>query len=151
MAAVLLQKNDQVEEHLIAFFSKILRDGELKHDIMGKQAYALVKALRDFRIYILHSHITAYFPSSMVKSILTQPDLEGRRAKWIVVLLEYDIEIKPTKLIKGKGLAKMMTDSNCDSLQLNFLTGQLNQLDTEVQVMPDFFVSPWYVDIVYVL
>ena len=65
--------------------------------------------------------------------------------KWIAVLLEYDIEIKPTKtLIKGRGLAKMMTDSNYDSLQLNFLSGQLNQLDTEVQVMPDFSISPWH-------
>ena len=68
---------------------------------MEKQAYALVKALKDFRIYILHSHIISYVPSSVVKSILTQPDTEGRRAKWIAMLLEYDREIKPTKLIKG--------------------------------------------------
>ena len=122
MAEVLLQKKDWGEEHPIAFFSKILRDGELKYDIMEKQAYALVKALKDFRIYILHSHITAYVPSNVVKSILTQLDPEGRRAKWIAVLLEYDIEIKPTKLIKGKGLAKMMTDSHCDSLHLNFFS-----------------------------
>ena len=45
----------------------------------------------------------------------------------------------------------MMTDSHCDSLQLKFLTSQSNQLDTEVQVMPDFSISPWYADIVYVL
>ena len=44
-----------------------------------------------------------------------------------------------------------MTDSNCDSLQLNFLSGQLNQLDIEGQVMPNFSISPWYADIVYVL
>ena len=50
------------------------------------------------------------------------------------MLLEYDIEIRTTKLIKGQGLAKMMT----------------NQLDTGVQVMSDFFVSPWYSDIVCV-
>ena len=36
VAAVLLQKNDQGEEHPIAFFSKILRDGELNYDIMEK-------------------------------------------------------------------------------------------------------------------
>ena len=79
----------------------MLRDGELKYDIMEKQAYALIKALKDFRIYILHSHVVAYVPSSVVKTILTQPDPKGRRPKWIAVLLEYDIEIKPTKLIKG--------------------------------------------------
>ena len=83
---------------------------------MEKQAYTLVKALKDFRIYLLHSHIIAYVPSSVVKSILTQLDPEGKRAKWVTVLLEYDIEVKPTKLIKGQWLAKMMIDSHCDFL-----------------------------------
>ena len=145
----MLQKNDQGEEHPIAFFSKILRDGELKYDVMEKQAYALVKALKYFRIYILHSHIISYVPSNVVKSILTQPDPEGRRAKWNAVILEYDIEIKPTKLIKGQGLDKMMIDSHYDSLHLNFLASQSNQLDVDMQVIPDFALSPWYADIVY--
>jgi hypothetical protein len=68
----------------------------------------LVKTLKEFRIYILHSHTVAYVPSSSVKDILTQLDPEGKVGKWIAVLLEYDINIKPTKLIKGKGLAKLM-------------------------------------------
>ena len=50
IAAILLQKNDQGEEHPIAFFSKMLRYGELKYDIMEKQAYALIKALKCFII-----------------------------------------------------------------------------------------------------
>ena len=48
------------------------------------------------------------------------------------MLLEYDIEIKATKLIKGKGLAKMMTDSHCDSLQLIFLAGQSDWVEAEM-------------------
>ena len=31
-----------------------------------------------------------------------------------------DIEIKPTKLIKGQGLAKLMVESNCHALDINF-------------------------------
>ena len=65
-----------------------------------------------------------------MKGILTQPDPDGRRAKWIATVLEYGIEINPTKLVKGQGLAKMMTNSNCESLQINFLSHQSNQLDT---------------------
>ena len=87
VVVVLLQKNDRGEEQPIAFFSKILRDGELKYSIMEKQAYALVKALKYFRIYLLHSHIISYVPSSVAKSILTQPDPEGKRAKWVAVIL----------------------------------------------------------------
>jgi hypothetical protein len=74
---------------------------------MEKQAYALVKALKEFRVYILHSHIVAYVPSNVVKDILTQSDPEGRRGKWITILLEYDLEIKPTKLSKAKGFPSL--------------------------------------------
>ena len=80
----------------------------LNYNIMDKQSFVLVKAIKDFRVYILHSHTIAYVPNSVVKDILTQDNLDGRRGKWIAVILEYDIEIKPTKLIKGQGLGKLM-------------------------------------------
>ena len=86
---------------------------------MEKQAYALIKALKEFRVYILHSHVVAYVPYATVKDIMTRSYPDGRRAKWIVVLLEYDLEIKPTKIIKGQGLAKLMTQSNYDALEIN--------------------------------
>ena len=44
-----------------------------------------------------------------------------------------------------------MTDSNCESLQLNFLSSQSHQLDTGVEVMIDFTTYPWYSDIVHVI
>ena len=96
---MLLQKNEEGYEHPIAFYSKTLRDAPLKYNILEKQAF---KALKDFSMYILHSHTFAYVPSIAVKDILTQPDLESRRAKWIVVLLEYDLEINHTNPIKGQ-------------------------------------------------
>ena len=63
----------------------------------------------------------------MVKDILTQLDPDGRRGKWIVVLLEYDLEIKPTNLVKGQGLAKLMDQTNFDVLGINFLVEVLGQ------------------------
>jgi len=53
--------------------------------------------------------------------IYSQDNLDGRRGKWIDVILEYDIDIKPTKLIKGQGLAKLMVESNFHALDINFL------------------------------
>jgi len=49
----------------------------------------------------LYSHIVAYVPNVVVKDILTQDGPDGKRGKWIAATLEYDLEIKPTKLIKG--------------------------------------------------
>ena len=86
---------------------------------MEKQDFSLIKALKDFKVYILHSHTVVYVPSIAVKDILTQPDLEGRRAKWIAILLEYDLEIKHTKLVKGQGLAKLMTQSRIYFSEIN--------------------------------
>eukprot|EP00253_Pinus_taeda_P001603 PITA_01603 len=106
IAVVLLQKDDQGNEKPITFFSRALRDAPLKYQIMEKQAYALVKAIKDFRVYILYSHVIAYVPNSVVKDKLTQEGLEGKRGKWIASILEYDIEIKPTKLIKGQDVKK---------------------------------------------
>ena len=53
---------------------------------MEKKACALVKALKDFRVYILHSHIIAFVPHSVVKDILIQ-DPDGKRGKLIAVIL----------------------------------------------------------------
>jgi len=38
---------------------------------MDKQAYTLVRALKEFRVYILHSHIIAQVPSASIKEVLT--------------------------------------------------------------------------------
>jgi hypothetical protein len=91
IAAVLLQKNSEGYEHPIAFFSKALRDVALNYKIMEKQAFALVKAIKYFMVYILHSHTIAYVSNVVVKDILTQDNLDGRRGKWIAVILEYYI------------------------------------------------------------
>lgn len=76
----------------------------------------------------MHSHITTYVPSATIKEILTRSDPDGRKAKWIVVLLEYDLEIKPTKIFKGQGLAKLLTQSNYDALEINLLDVDLTSI-----------------------
>ena len=105
---------------------------------------------------MLQSSITTFVPSSSVKEILVQPDSEGKRGKWIVKLLEYDLHINPTKLIKGKGLAKLLSESNCKVLKLHHI---FTQSDTPIiqpgqdnlQVFENYSSSPWYKKIIYFL
>eukprot|EP00253_Pinus_taeda_P036245 PITA_36245 len=141
IVVALLQKDHQGNEKPIAFFSRALRDAPLKYQIMEKKVYALVKAFKDFKIYILYSHVIAYVPNSVVKDILTQEGLEGKRGKWITSILEYDIEIKPTKLIKGQGLAKLMSETNFQALDINELENE-KELATP-QISEVFLQSPW--------
>jgi hypothetical protein len=121
VAVVLLQKNVEGLEQPISFFSQALRDAEIKYDIMEKQAYTLVKSLKAFRVYVLHSKIIVYVPSASVKEILIQPDIDGRRSRWITKILEFDLEIKPTKLIKGQGLARLLAKPNREALGVSFI------------------------------
>jgi hypothetical protein len=67
--------------------------------------------------------------------------------------LEYDLEINPTKLIKGQGLANLMVQSNCDVLGINFIVDLLEnpQQETTAQVSQNFIDSLWYTEIIYVL
>lgn len=125
----------------------------MKYNIIEKQALALVKALKDFQVYILHSHILAYVPNATVKDVLIQTDLEGRWEKWIAIMLEYDLEIKPTKLIKGQSLARLLVESNLHALDINIIAtmSEDEEESSLIQVSEIFIQSLWYSDIVYVL
>jgi len=80
---VLLQNNEEGFQQPIAFFSKSLRYVELKYDIMEKKSYTMVKALKSFRTYMLHSKVIAYVPTYVVKDILIQPNSDGKRGWWL--------------------------------------------------------------------
>ena len=109
--------------------------------------------MKDFQVYILHSHILAYVPNAAVKDVLVQTDLERRRGKWIAALLEYDVEINPTKLVTGQGLAKLMAESNLHALDINLIAAMSDENEeiSSIQVSEMFALSPWYSDIIYVL
>ena len=40
------------------------------------------------------------------------------------MIMKYDVEINPTKLVKGQGLAKLLDDSNCEALGLHLMAEQ---------------------------
>ena len=102
-------------------------------------------------MYIIHSHIIPYVPNIVVKDILSQ-DPDGKRGKWIATILEYDLEIKPTKLIKGQGLAQLMAESNLQALDINMVDALDEQEELPAPTVEEQFQnSPWYANILYVL
>ena len=144
----------------MAFFSKTLRDAELRYDLIEKQAYALIKSLKAFRIYILHFKVIAYVLSTSLKDVLAQPDIDGKRAKWIEKLIEFNIEVKPTKLVKGQGLAKLMAEENCSLLNINCMGsnsgGERTEEATEEQeqnqsLAKNLATCEWYSSVVIFL
>ena len=81
-----------------------------------------------------------------------QKDPKGSRGKWIVAMLEYDLEIKPTKLIKGQGLEKMMEESNLHVVDINMISALFDEeVGLKTQVSQISLSSPWYANIFYVI
>jgi hypothetical protein len=156
VAAILFQKNEEGFEHRIAFFNKSLKEVELRYDILEKQAYAMVKALKDFITYVVHSNIIAYMPTNVIKDISVQPDNNGRRGRWLAKIQEFDLEVRLTKLVKGQGLARLLTESNFRVLRINNLKSHdflldIDEIDDQIPMIyieDKFSSSTWYRDIV---
>ena len=72
----------------------------------------MVKALKNLCFYILHSHSIVHVPDVVVKSVLTQQDIGcNARGAWVAKIQEYNLEIKPTKLIRGNFLCRAITEN----------------------------------------
>lgn len=127
-----------------------MRDVKLKYNLIEKQAYALVKDLKYFWVYVLHSKVIDFVPNIVVKDVLLQPDTEGKRCRWIAKVLEFDVHIRPTKLVKGQGLARLMAESNCKAPNLNVdsVDGEIKEGISEY---PNIFHYNRYKEIVYFL
>ena len=93
--------------------------------------------MKTFRIYILHAKVLAYVPSATLKDVLTQPDIDGKRAKWISKLIEFDIEVKPTKIVKGLGLAKLMAKKRCVLMETKFTVVKSARVHTMIAAEVD--------------
>ena len=59
------------------------------------------------------------FKNHSIVDAIKHPDIYGNRAKWIAKFIEFNIEVKPTKLVKRQDLAKLMAEENCNLLDIN--------------------------------
>jgi hypothetical protein len=116
----------------------------------------MVKSLKDFRTYVLHSKIIAYVPTNEIKDVLVEPDNDGRRGRWLAKIQEFDLEVKPTKLVKGQGLERLLAESNFRVLGINNFELHDSLIDVEeiddqaptIQIEDKFSSSAWCSDIV---
>lgn len=56
-------------------------------------------------------------PFPAVQNLLVQKDLGEKRANWVTTLQEYHLEIKPSKIVRGKGLCKLIVEGNDDEMR----------------------------------
>lgn len=104
---VLTQKDAQKGgEHPTAFHSKTLKDYEARYNFVEKQALATVKGLKKFRHFIACNKTMVYVAHPTIREYIMEDDITEKRANWITKILEYDVDIRPTKLVRGRGLCE---------------------------------------------
>jgi hypothetical protein len=128
-----------------------LQGPELNYPSIEKHAYVVYKAVKHFRSYILKNHTKVIVPHPVVRSLFTQQEMGERRGNWMVVIQEFDLDIKPTKIVRGQGLCKLVAESQ--DLIESENSGWDNELSlwcSEVMYIPPEKDS-WYTDLSYFL
>ena len=141
--AVLGQRKDN-RFHVIYYASRTLSEAQLNYTTTEKEMLAVVFAVDKFRSYLLGSKITIYTDHSAIRHLLAKKDAKPRLIRWVLLLQEFDLEIKDKKGSKNlvadhlsrlenkvESARKPISDSFSDEFLL-----VLQHLD-----------APWYVDI----
>jgi hypothetical protein len=111
LVAVLTQKDDDNKEAPISFMSTNIQWDELNYPVIDKKAYAVYKAMKQFRSYILKNHTKVIVPHPAVQSLFSQHEMEERRGNWMEVVQEFDLDTKPAKILKEQRLCKLAAKS----------------------------------------
>ena len=147
VGAILGQKIDK-KPHDIYYASKTINDAQLNYTTIEKELLAVVFALDKFRLYLVRSLVIIYTNHSAPNYLLTKPDAKAQLIRWILLLQEFNIEIKDKKWVENivvDHLSRLLTDDEAkDSLPINehFPDEQLFQITTHTNPS-----VPWYVDI----
>ena len=96
VGAVLGQRKDKTF-HAIHYASKVLNEAQINYATTEKELLAIVYALEKFRSYLIGSKVVVYTDHAAIKYLLTKPDSKQRLIRWILLLQEFDVEIKDKK------------------------------------------------------
>ena len=93
---VLGQTKDK-KHHAISYASKTLTGPQLNYAITEKELLAVVFAIDKFISYLVGAKVTVYTDHAALKYLLTKKDAKPRLIRWILLLQEFDLEIKDKK------------------------------------------------------
>jgi hypothetical protein len=96
--AVLGQTKDK-KHHAIAYASKTLTGPQLNYRTTEKKLLAVVFAIDKFRCYLVGDKVIVYTDHAALKYLLTKKDAKLRLIRWILLLQEFNLEIKDKKRV----------------------------------------------------
>ena len=96
VGAVLGQRLDK-KPTAIRYVSKTLIEAQINYTTTHKELLAVVYALQKFQPYILGSKIIIYTDHAALKYLLSNKETKPRLIRWVLLLQEFDLEIKDKK------------------------------------------------------
>ncbi|GJR02435.1 reverse transcriptase domain-containing protein [Tanacetum coccineum] len=140
--AVLGQK-DGKNFHPIYFASKTLNLAQQKYTVTEKELMAVVFAFDKFRSYLILSKTIVHTDHSALRHLFKKQDAKPRLIRWILLLQDFDIEIKDrkgTENVAADHLSRIENDesSNDSEVDDNFPGETLMEINTKDE--------PWFAD-----
>ena len=127
IGAVLGQKREKFFQ-VIYYASITLNDAQLNYATTEKELLAIVFAFDKFRPYLIGNKVVVHTIHSAIKYLMTKKDAKPRLIRWVLLLQEFDVEIKDkkgTKNLVADHLSRL--EGASDEVQVNddFLDEQL--------------------------
>ena len=125
----------------ICYASKRLADAELNYTTTEKELLAVIFALKKFRPYILGSEIIVYTDHAALKYLLSKKEAKPRMIRWVLLLQEFDLEIKNKKGSESSvadHLSRLHTTSS----------GEISDIFPDEQLLAVVTKVPWFAHIV---
>ncbi|XP_074314593.1 uncharacterized protein LOC141649816 [Silene latifolia] len=144
LGAVLGQrKNGKV--HAIHYASKTLDDAQTNYSTTEKELLAVVFAMEKFRTYLVGAKVIVFTDHVALRHLLIKKESKPRLIRWILLLQEFDMEIRDKK-----GVENVVDDHLSRLINLNVDNGlPINDhLPDDHLLSLSLSEAPWYADIV---
>jgi hypothetical protein len=145
VGAVLGQRKDKVLS-VVSYASRTLDDAQSNYTTTEKELLAILYAFDKFRSYLVGNQCIVYTDHAAIRYLLTKKEAKPRLIRWILLLQEFDIEIKDKKgaeNVVADHLSRIQVEESSAVPIMETLPGENLWQSCAVQGC-----SPWYADIV---